>query len=530
MARCRNRSFKETNKVDSDKKKFQDSLKSLRKLVVGHIGDNFEAERTLEHNKKYFESNTCECIFISASIWDELYGDKNCAYIESNIPMWLDYAVRVRDSDLLNAIGRILYEGRAVECNETKAVECFKLAVELKNVSAMTNLAQLYMLGDGVEYDEGKAFELYKQAAMLGNKRAMIEMYVRYRDGEGVHKNRKEAVRWYERIKDKLSEFADDEYEMGYNYTINALYQIRYSEKKGSLYSSCDDEFARHYFGIAMRYFKNAIRYGRTDANYDLAQYYFYGYGVKKDLSKAIEYCDKAGNWRFLARCYLEGEEVEQSLEKAIHYYSKGDHWFYIGEIYRKAGDLDEAGRWYSKYHETYKSDDRDEVRKIARMYRDGEEYEHEAFDEDFDEEFEGMKLKKDTTKAIEYFKLIGDSLAVGEIYKDEGDFDEAVKWYEKELTGENVAWAIYDIAEVYEKAGDTDNAVKYYRMLTERNYNVPAKHKERFVSYGPDGKHVFGEYENGTEDDLVISFAKSHLKKLGVKGHDSARDSVGGI
>ena len=399
MARCRNRSFKETNKVDSDKKKFQDSLKSLRKLVVGHIGDNFEAERTLEHNKKYFESNTCECIFISASIWDELYGDKNCAYIESNIPMWLDYAVRVRDSDLLNAIGRILYEGRAVECNETKAVECFKLAVELKNVSAMTNLAQLYMLGDGVEYDE-----------------------------------------------------------------------------------------------------------------------------------EAIEYCDKAGNWRFLARCYLEGEEVEQSLEKAIHYYSKGDHWFYIGEIYRKAGDLDEAGRWYSKYHETYKSDDRDEVRKIARMYRDGEEYEHEAFDEDFDEEFEGMKLKKDTTKAIEYFKLIGDSLAVGEIYKDEGDFDEAVKWYEKELTGENVAWAIYDIAEVYEKAGDTDNAVKYYRMLTERNYNVPAKHKERFVSYGPDGKHVFGEYENGTEDDLVISFAKSHLKKLGVKGHDSARDSVGGI
>lgn len=514
MARLRNRRLKETNKVDSDKKKFQDSLKNLRKLILIHIGDNFEAKRILEHNKKDFESNTCECIFVSASIWDELYGDRNCAYIESNIPMWLDYAVRVSDSDLLHTIGRILYESSSVECDVAKAVECFRLAVDLKNVSAMTNLAELYMLGDGVEYDEGKAFNLYKQAAMLGNKRAMIEMYVRYRDGEGVHKNRKESARWYERIKDKLSEVADDEYEMGHNYTINALFQIKCNEKKGSLYSSCNDEFARHYFGVAMRYFKNAIRYGRTDANYDLAQYYFYGYGVKKDLSKAIEYCDKAGNWRFLARCYLEGEEVEQSLEKAIYYYSKGGHWFYIGEIYRKAGDLEEAGRWYSKYYETYKSEDSEEVRKIARMYRDGEEYEREAFED----EFEGMKLNKDTTKAIEYFKLIGDSFAVGEIYKDEGDFDEAIKWYKKELTGEEVAWAIYYIAKVYEKAGDTDNALKYYRMLTERNYNVPEKRKERFVSYGPDGKYVGGEYESGTEDDLVITFAKSRLKKLGVE------------
>lgn len=407
MARWRNRSFKEANKFDSDKKKFRDSLKKLRKLILSHIGDNFEAERILEHNKKDFESDTCECIFVSASIWDEVYGDRNCAYIESNIPMWLDYAVRVRDSNLLYAIGRVLYESNSVECDVAKAVECFRLAVELKNVSAMTYLATLYHLGagSGVDYDEVKAFNLYKQAAMLGNEKAMIELYVRYRDGEGVHKNRKEASRWYERIKDKLPEFADDAYEMGYNHTINALFQIRYNEKKGSLYSSYNSEFARPYFGVAMRYFKNAIRYGRTDANYDLAQYYFYGYGVKKDLLKAIEYCDKAGNWRFLARCYLEGKEVEQSLEKAIHYYSKGGHWFYVGEIYRKAGDLEEAGRWYSKYHETYKSDDSDEVRKIARMYRDGEEYEREAFDE----EFEGMKLNKDAVKAIEYFKLIGD-------------------------------------------------------------------------------------------------------------------------
>ena len=528
MARLRNRSFKETNKVDSDKKKFQDSLKNLRKLILSHVGDNFGAERILEHNKKYFESDTCECIFISASIWDEVYGDRNCAYIESNIPMWLNYAVRVRDSDLLHTIGRILYENSSVECDVAKAVECFKLAVELKNASAMTYLATLYHLGagSGVEYDEGKAFNLYKQAAMLGNERAMIELYVRYRDGEGVHKNRKEASRWYERIKDKLPEVADDAYEMGYNCTINALFQIRYNKKKGTLYSSYNSEVARPYFGVAMRYFKDAIRYGRTDANYDLGQYYLYGYGVKKDLSKAIEYFDKAKNWCVLASSYLEGEVVEQSLEKAIHYYSKGGHWFYVGEIYRKAGDLEEAGRWYSKYHETYKADDRVEVRKIARMYRDGEEYEREAFDD----EFEGMKLHKDTAKAIEYFKLIGDSDALREIYEAEGNFAEAIEQYKKEMTGENIAWSIFSIAELYEKAGDKDNAVKYYRMLAEKNYNAPAKRKERFVSYGPDGKHVGGEYEIGSEDDLVINLAKSRLKKLGVKGYDSARDSVGGI
>lgn len=63
---------------------------------------------------------------------------------------------------------------------------------------------------------------LYRRAAELGNETGMIEFYVRYRDGEGVQKNRRLAAHWYEKIKERLAEVADEIYETGYHFALNA--------------------------------------------------------------------------------------------------------------------------------------------------------------------------------------------------------------------------------------------------------------------------------------------------------------------
>lgn len=49
-----------------------------------------------------------------------------------------------------------------------------------------------------------------------------------------------------------------------------------------------------------------------------------------------------------------------------------------------------------------------------------------------FDEDFENPKLPRDTAKALEYFKLAGDYLAIGDIYRSEGNFSEAAGSYRR--------------------------------------------------------------------------------------------------
>lgn len=425
----RKKIFKRSAQLSSGRKNFTDSLAGLRKIILKDLADNFEAERELELRAKDFHSDTAECIYAAAQIWAEIFHGRHCAYIEANIPAWLSYAASTGASAVFHVIGRLSYEGGVIEQSSEKAAEYFQAAVELKNPAAMVNLARLYRRGDGVSQDETKAFELYRRAAELGNETGMIELYVRYRDGEGVQKNRRLAAHWYEKIKERLPEVADEIYETGYHYALNAAIQLRYRD--GRIFQSCDADFARHYFKIALEYFWDAARYGRRETYVDIGAFYLRGHGVKKNLARALEYFDKAGSWYVLAKSYLEGEDVPQDLERAIYYFSKSGEWFYVGEIYRKAGDFDAAGKWYAKYFETYRRDrDSHEVSKIAQMYRAGEDYERAPFDEDF----EGPKLPRDLDKALEYFKLADDYLAVGGIYEEEKNFAAAAESYRRVL------------------------------------------------------------------------------------------------
>lgn len=496
----RQKNFGRRGGADTAARNFADSLKGLRKFVERSTVGHAKAERLLNQNAKNFRSDTGECIFVAAHIWTEIFGGKNCAYLETNMADWLAHAVRTRDSNLVNVLGHLRYEGSGVEQNSDTAAELFRIAAEMDNPEAMVNLARLHRRGDGVNKDETEAFELYRRAAELGNETAMIETYVRYRDGEGVRKNLALAERWHDKIRDKLAAAAEDAYEMGYSYTINALVQYRYAEGRG-IYQAHDEKFARQYFGQAMEYFRDAIRYGRRDAWQDLGQFYLYGYGVRKNLARALECFDKCGDWRILADYYLENGDSA----RAIQYYCKGGEWFYVGEIYRKAGDLERAGEWYAKYFGSYRPDDEHNVLKIAKMYRDGEDYEREAFDD----EFEGAKLAADTAKAIAFFELAEDYCSVGDIHKAAGNFAEALAWYEKAVAGEHRAYAIFCIASTHQAAGNLDAAAEFYRQLVDF---VPKR--ETFTSYSPNGKSVGQEYADPFEEYL-IERARERLREL---------------
>jgi tetratricopeptide (TPR) repeat protein len=65
------------------------------------------------------------------------------------------------------------------------------------------------------------------------------------------------------------------------------------------------------------------------------------------------------------------------------------------------------------------------------------------------------------------------------------GHYDEAIKWYNKNLEIEKFEWSYYGIASVYGRKGDVNNVIKYLKLAIEINSSIKdaAKSEEDFDS-----------------------------------------------
>ena len=69
-------------------------------------------------------------------------------------------------------MGRLYADGKGVETDYQKALECYNIAKESGNVEAIYNIAALYYEGKGVAKDRKKAKQLMKEAAKKGSQSA----------------------------------------------------------------------------------------------------------------------------------------------------------------------------------------------------------------------------------------------------------------------------------------------------------------------------------------------------------------------
>ncbi|MCB2295570.1 hypothetical protein LGK95_19000 [Clostridium algoriphilum] len=53
------------------------------------------------------------------------------------------------------------------------------------------------------------------------------------------------------------------------------------------------------------------------------------------------------------------------------------------------------------------------------------------------------------------------------------GNYDEAIKWYKKDLEVEKFVWSYYGIASIYGRKGDINNAIKYLKLAIDINPNI---------------------------------------------------------
>jgi len=112
---------------------------------------------------------------------------------------------------------------------------------------------------------------------------------------------------------------------------------------------------------IAFNWYKKAAEKGHKDALFEYAECYIFGYGVKKDETKAFEYCKKAAELGHkygqfeLASFYNYGIECKCSINKvkALKWYKKAAYnglieaYYNIGMIYENQKKIEKAIKWY---------------------------------------------------------------------------------------------------------------------------------------------------------------------------------------
>ena len=174
----------------------------------------------------------------------------------------------VPDPHAQRRVGDFYYEGEHVKQDFKAAAQWYKKAAAEGNEYAQFKLAECYYNGTGVNEDKEKACELYKKAADHGNRDAIAKL-----------------AEYYQII----IETDDDEYD--------------------------DDEV------VFSEELMHAAEQGDAEAQFQLAECYFFGDGIEEDEEEARKWYQKAadqGNEEAIERL---SEYYEEAIERLSEYY-----------------------------------------------------------------------------------------------------------------------------------------------------------------------------------------------------------------
>lgn len=223
------------------------------------------------------------------------------------------------------------------------------------------------------------------------------------------------------------------------NLSLEQLVEVKQKAKSGDV-NACLT-LAHHYFssnvGIwrekSVRLYHIAAEKGNPFAFASLGYCYYEGIGVNKDLSKSIEYYEKAANRGIAVAQYSLGKiflSEKKDYELAFKWFTKADENEFIGAK-TKLGEMYLEGKGIPKDIVKAKNLfelDAAENHTLA-LYHLGKMYHY------------GEGVQRDCTKALDYYKKIENEnqevlIAIGEIYEDgecmRKDTQKAIDYYKK--------------------------------------------------------------------------------------------------
>ncbi len=117
-------------------------------------------------------------------------------------------AIAAGNTDAMNDLGALYYDGRGCEQDFTKAVYYYDMAAKLGNRQAQENLGYCYYYGRNVPVDYEKAFHYFALGAFDGHLISLYKIGDMYQNGYYVEKNPTEAFHIYERCIEMMTDEA----------------------------------------------------------------------------------------------------------------------------------------------------------------------------------------------------------------------------------------------------------------------------------------------------------------------------------
>ena len=242
----------------------------------------------------------------------------------ANNLMWIERLVAVNDPVGLNFMAEEHCAGWYVEQNFSEALKYFIAAGTGTSprydkefyAEALCRAGNILYIGEGnVEPNPAQAFEWYNRAANLDYAKACMQCGLMCYRGIGVRQNFRRALRYFE----AAAELSDQ----GRSFALECIGRML---ERG--------EFVDKNISEAYRFYEAAARDSRNqEIIFKLAEDYFYGRNVERDIYKAIHYYEAASEYPSyeyffearsrLAWIYELGQFVERDLAKADEYWNE---------------------------------------------------------------------------------------------------------------------------------------------------------------------------------------------------------------
>lgn len=217
----------------------------------------------------------------------------------------------------------------AYASQQEEAFAAYEKAAHLGHVPAIYHLAMCYELGEGTTQDLAKAAEHYEIAAKAGDQNAMFQLACMYgneqvvdQSGQAVNQSNEKYAHWLS----QAAEHADAQYNLGHCYL----------EGCGV---STDIQ-------AGIECLKKSAKLGNKNVYNELANFYFSGKLVEKNIEQAFEYLSQSNQLSLLtfkqafSVCcdLIGGNGVPKDIQKGIAYLLK----------IAKIGDPDQAFKCYN--------------------------------------------------------------------------------------------------------------------------------------------------------------------------------------
>ena len=241
--------------------------------------------------------------------------------------------------------------------DDTQAVHWFTKAAENGDAKAQYELGYAYRYGNGVDQDYKQAVHWFTKAAEQGNIEAQYQLGFAYADGRGVNQDFAQATHWWKKASyfyhyiDEASRwwqraYAEDWGAQEWLAETNGA-GVRWPRPTGARrvrgywYRKSKQRTGRHieeFRHLHIDMFKQRAEAGDAEAQYNLGQVYYMGWGMEHDWSRAAYWFRKAAEHghadaqEWLGRAYLSSDQDRYQFDDVV---SEKDHteayaWFIV--------------------------------------------------------------------------------------------------------------------------------------------------------------------------------------------------------